>query len=427
MSIFNTIFKKNVALLLSSQLISTMGSIMQTTALSLFVLKLTGDALKFASVLAVAIVPRLFGPFTGVVTDRKNRKRMLIVLDIIAGATTLCFAAWHEFFGGMTIICVYLLVLALSALQTFYDPTVSAIIPEIVDRDSLEVTNSASSFISNIAYIAAAAIAGVMYMKSGLFAVMVVNVLSFFVAAAFEAFIRYKAAPELHMAAQEPVLKSMKEGIVALFRNKELTLIVVISIIANLVIYPICNVGIPFIMKRVLFVNDFMFGISQAMLFIGPVIGSLLALFVLKRVDYKRMLTWIMIINSVLIVSLAALTAFGVVTLDKLLLFLLTNLGALLIVAAFVLGGIAISTALQKLVPIQLLGRVSGVDTSFSLMAIPLGQILFGLVTNALSPQIALLAFAGMSFVTGLVAFILYKPLLENKAASGDGPRASAG
>lgn len=417
MSVLRTILKRNVALLLSSQLVSTMGSIMQTIALSLYVLSKTGSAVTFASVLAVAIVPRLFGPFTGVLTDRVNRKRMLVVLDIIASAVTFCFAVWHQFFGGLLIPCVYLLVLMLSAVQTFYDPTVSAIIPEIAGKDALEETNSASSFISNLAYIAAAAVAGFLYMQFGLFAVMVVNALSFVVAAAFESFMRYRAAPELNVTAQEPVFKAMKEGITAVFGNREMALIVVISIIANLALNPIFTVGMPFIIKKVLGMTDDMYGVSQAMLFIGPVIGSVAAGLVLKRSDYRKMLTWILVIDSALIAVLAALTAFGQLAMGTLLLFLLINVTALLIVSTIVLASIALSTALQKLAPVQLLGRVSGVDASFSLMAIPLGQMLFGLGTSALSPQLTLLAFGGMSLVTGLVAFILYRPMLRAESA----------
>lgn len=425
MGVFKAILKRNIALLLSSQLISTMGSIMQTTALSLFVLSKTGSAITFASVLAVSILPRLFGPFTGVLTDRMNRKRMLVVLDVLAGFVTFCFAIWHQFFGGLAIPCVYLLVLMLSALQTFYDPTVSAIIPEIVDRNSLEETNSASSFVSNIAYIMAAAVAGLMYMSCGLAVVMAVNAISFIIAAAFEAFIRYKASPELHIAAQEPVFKSFKEGLSTVFRSKELFIIVIISIIANLAIYPICNVGIPLIMKKALHVTDGMFGVSQAMLFVGPVIGSVLAMFVLKRVNYKRMLTWVLALDSVLIGTISALTAFGTVSMDKLVLFFLINFTALLIIAAFVLGGIAISTTLQKLVPVQLLGRVSAVDASLSLMAIPLGQILFSLISDYVSSSFAFALFAVFTLIAGLTAYFLYKPILRNStAAEGQGPSA---
>ena len=49
---------------------SLVGSNMQSFALSLFVLNTTGSATKFASILAVALIPQLIlGPFAGVIVD----------------------------------------------------------------------------------------------------------------------------------------------------------------------------------------------------------------------------------------------------------------------------------------------------------------------------------------------------------------------
>jgi MFS family permease len=424
MAFLHTLLKKNTALLLSGQLISTMGSIMQTTALALFVMaKNNNDALVFASVLAVGIIPRLFGPFTGVFADRQNRKRLLVVLDVIAGFITFCFALWHQFFGGLLLPCVYCLVIFLATIQTFYDPTVSAIIPEVVEHKSLEEVNSASSFITSAACLAAPILAGVIYSRNNnLFVVMLINSASFILAAILEACMGYKPASALHTAAQEPVLKSFKEGLAAVFGNKELTLIIVISIIANLALNPIFSVGMPFIMKQVLHVSDELFGVSQSMLFIGPLIGSIAAGFILKRVDYKKMLTWILIADSALVAVLALLSAFGGITTGQLALFIGINVTAMVIVATIVLASIAISTALQRIVPVHLLGRVSGVDVSVSLMAIPLGQLLFGLGTTVLKAPVTLLLFACIVIITGFVSYLLYKPMLKGQAVPAEQP-----
>lgn len=416
MGILKPLFQKNTALLLSAQLISTMGSIMQTTALALYVIKITGDALMFASVLAVGILPRLFGPFTGVLADRRNRKYLLVIFDCMAGLIVLCFAFGHQFLGGLTIPSVYCLVLLLAAIQTFYDPAVSAIIPEIADRKLLEEVNSASSFITNVACIAAPVLAGVIYaVNHNLFAVMLVNGVSFVLAAALESLMKYKPASGIREEAQEPVFKSLKEGLSEVFGNRELTLIIAISIIANLSLNPIFTVGMPYIMKQVLQTSDKLFGLSQAMLFVGPVIGSVVAGMVLKRVDYRRMLVWILVLDSALVSALALLTAFGMPSMGMLATFLLINTAALVIVATIVLASIAISTTLQKLVPVHLLGRVSGVDVSVSLLAIPLGQMLFGISTRYINPQITLFIFSCAVLLTGLVAYLLYKPMLAAK------------
>lgn len=419
MGIVKTLLKRNTALLLSGQLVSTMGSIMQTTALSLYVMNLTGDALMFASVLAVGIIPRFFGPFTGVFADRNNRKHMLVMLDILAGVITVGFAIWHQFFGGLILPCIYILVLSLAAAQTFYDPTVSAIIPDVVDEGALVEVNSASSFITSLACIAAPALAGIMYAQGNLFVIMLINAASFFAAAVVEAAMHYNPHIQLHQCKQESVLSSMREGMAAVFKNKELTIIIVISIVANLALNPIFSVGMPYLMKQVLNVSNELFGLSQSMLFVGPVIGSIVAGLILKKIDYKKMLSWILMLDSALVAVMALLTAFGKISMTLLFVFFGINIIALVMVATIVLASIAISTALQKIVPTHLLGRVSGVDVSVSLLSIPLGQLLFGIGIKFMDTSITLLIFACMALVTGLLSMILYRPMLreQNKAS----------
>ena len=68
MNLIKVLTKRNVALLLGAQAVSAIGSVTQSFALSLFVLG-TGSGVKFATVLAVGMIPRLFGPLTGVVVD----------------------------------------------------------------------------------------------------------------------------------------------------------------------------------------------------------------------------------------------------------------------------------------------------------------------------------------------------------------------
>ncbi|HBA05094.1 MAG TPA: MFS transporter, partial [Clostridium sp.] len=56
---FKLLKQKNFLLLMLGKLVSLVGSEMQGFALSLYVLKITGSAAKFASVLAITLVPKI--------------------------------------------------------------------------------------------------------------------------------------------------------------------------------------------------------------------------------------------------------------------------------------------------------------------------------------------------------------------------------
>ena len=80
---FSVLNKKDLSLLMISKFISLIATQMQELALSLYVLKTTGSATLFASVLAVAIIPQLIlGPLAGVFADWYDRKKMIVYLDV---------------------------------------------------------------------------------------------------------------------------------------------------------------------------------------------------------------------------------------------------------------------------------------------------------------------------------------------------------
>lgn len=415
MGFLKTLLKKNTVLLLSAQLISDLGNVMQTFALSLYVYAKTQSEVLFASVLAAAMVPRLFGPFSGALTDRMNRKRLLVLLDALSGCISLGFAAWHLFVSPLPIPCVYVFVVLLACVQVFNDPTVNAIIPELVEEEALRNTNVASSFILSTTAIVGPVLASFLRpgTDGGLLVVMVVNGCSFFAAAAIESLFKNRNTVDAARAAAESVLASMKEGLRTVFANRELLLIVAVSMVANFALYPVFSAGVSIVMLKDLKVSDELFGISRSIQYIGPVLGSVLAGVVLQRQDYRRLLPRILAADSALLALMAGCLLLNAVWKNLVAPFLLINLSALFIVASVVVAAIAMTTAIQRIVPGHLLGRVSGVDTSFSVLAVPLGQMLFGLLSNTVNSLTALLCFSVFTLASSLAAYLLYKPMLK--------------
>jgi len=65
------------------QLISRIGNGIHEIALAWLVLELTGSALSMGAILAVSILPNLlFGLPAGVIVDRFNRKRIMVLSDL---------------------------------------------------------------------------------------------------------------------------------------------------------------------------------------------------------------------------------------------------------------------------------------------------------------------------------------------------------
>jgi len=95
--------EKNFSLLMFGKFISLTGTQMQEFALSLYVLKITGSATLFASVIIVAMIPQLLlSPIAGVFADWLDRKKIIVYLDIISGILVGIFATIYMINGELT-------------------------------------------------------------------------------------------------------------------------------------------------------------------------------------------------------------------------------------------------------------------------------------------------------------------------------------
>ena len=74
------------------QLISTIGSGMTSFALGVYVFQRTNSATDFALIFLAGMLPRvLFSPFAGVLADRLDRRKLMVVSDLgaIVGSGTI--------------------------------------------------------------------------------------------------------------------------------------------------------------------------------------------------------------------------------------------------------------------------------------------------------------------------------------------------
>ena len=119
------LFTKNFILLVLGQVTSLFGNYILKLALSMYVLKVTGSAAIFAGILSIATIPTiLLSPFGGILSDRANRRNIMVALDALSGISVLCAAIFLSERNDLTVISVLLVVL--SILGAFETPNVQA-------------------------------------------------------------------------------------------------------------------------------------------------------------------------------------------------------------------------------------------------------------------------------------------------------------
>jgi MFS family permease len=157
-----------------SQLVSSFGDTLHYIALVILVYQMTGQGVAVALLVAAEVIPvLLLGPVAGVVIDRFSRKAVLIGADVARAVLVLSLVwpqgAWHA----------YVVAAGIAAGNTFFNPTVQAVIPAITTEDQRLAANSVSWSTGRLVQILASAIAAGLIATIGTEAAFMLNAASF--------------------------------------------------------------------------------------------------------------------------------------------------------------------------------------------------------------------------------------------------------
>ena len=171
--------QRNYRLFFFGQIVSVAGTWMQTVAQSFLVLDLTHSGTQLGLTTAVRFLPLLlFGPLGGLFADRRNKQRVLLVTQTLAGLLAGAFAILIAT-GSIRLWIVYLLALALGFVNVFDNPARQSFISEMVSAPDLPNAVTLNSVAMNMARVFGAALGGVIAAAIGLAWCFGCNALSF--------------------------------------------------------------------------------------------------------------------------------------------------------------------------------------------------------------------------------------------------------
>ena len=176
---FASLANQNYRRYFSGQAVSMIGTWMQSVAQSWLVLELTGSGTDLGLVVALQTLPvLLLGPYGGVVADRVDKRRLMIMLQSMMGVLALTLGLltlshhvqlWH----------VYALAFLLGMNNCFENPARQAFVLEMVGPRDLRNAVSLNSVLTNAARAVGPAAAGLIIATGGLGLCFVLNAASF--------------------------------------------------------------------------------------------------------------------------------------------------------------------------------------------------------------------------------------------------------
>jgi MFS family permease len=172
---FASLQNRNYRLYFIGQTISFSGTWMQTIALGLLVLKLTGSGTTLGIVMGLQFLPILFiGPFAGVIIDRFPKSKILFFTQTLAGLLALSLGLL-VIFNIIQIWMIYLFALGLGTITAFDNPTRHTFLMELVGKGLLRNATVLNATMVSLARIIGPALAGILAVTVGLGPCFLIN------------------------------------------------------------------------------------------------------------------------------------------------------------------------------------------------------------------------------------------------------------
>jgi len=207
----------NINLFTVGKLVSLLGTYLYSFAISLYILKVTGSGTSFAFSILLGTLPRIIlSPIAGSITDRINKKKMIVVLDFLSGAVVLTLLVTCILYG-IKIPFIYVSTFILAVISTFFNTCFSAAIPRLVSDRKLVKINSYNRAIDSGSSILGPVLAGMVFGLVSMNLFLLINGLSFILSGISELFIDFdlnksqQLKPPVGKMSIKNLLQDMKE------------------------------------------------------------------------------------------------------------------------------------------------------------------------------------------------------------------------
>jgi MFS family permease len=389
---------KNYRLFFGGQGVSLIGTWMQRIAMSWLVYRLTNSAFLLGLVGFTSQIPIfLLTPFAGVLADRMNRRRVLVVTQTLAMIQAFVLtvlvltgttAVWH-------IVC---LSVFLGIVDAFDMPIRQSFMVEIVQRKDLGSAIALNSSIVNCAQLLGPSVAGIMIASMGEGMCFLLNGVSYLFV--IVSLIAMKITRKEMEKRDIHVLQEIKEGLFYAFGFGPIRFILLLLALPSLVGIPY-RVMMPIFAKDILQGGPYTLGFLMAGAGVGALTGSI---YLASRKGIPGLEKWIALAAGFFGIGLVGFSRSHVFWLS-LALVLLTGFGMMVQMASS-------NTVLQTVVEEDKRGRLMSLYAMAIRGMAPFGSLLVGGAASKIGAPNTLMI-GGLLCILGSTMFARKLPALR--------------
>jgi MFS family permease len=270
---FSVFRRRNFTLMWSGQFVETIGYGLTSLASSILVYRLTGgSALSVGLMLIASAAPSLlFGLIAGVIVDRYDRRRIMIIADVLR-AILVCLI---PFLVPLGIVWLYVVVLLISTVGQFFDPAWESMLPEVAPDDELAAANSLMAISTFGSTAIGFAASGLIAASASIDYAFYLNAFAYLFSAGCILLLRVKKNEVFEKTSINVVFINLKAGISYLVKSPALRSIFLLAIPVAISFGLANSLLLPFA-ERSLNATTFEYGLQEGLTSVGFVIASLL-------------------------------------------------------------------------------------------------------------------------------------------------------
>lgn len=399
------LYYRNFSIFLTANTISRFGDAIDAIAYGWMVYILTGSKLLLGTLLAVNALPNIIlGPFAGVLADRFNKKKLIILSYTVRGIIVLITAFLYKY-ELLRPVHLFIFTIANSTMETIMSPATISILPAMIKKEDMLSANSVSSSIYRLFELIGTGVAGIFIGLLGIWGAILIDSITFFSAALLMTLIAYN-----HIKIEDEglnvksYLRDLKEGFMYLKNNYIIRLTIIMFAAINFCLSPI-NVLMTVFAKDILKGGPEVLSLMGMAFAIGSILGGLLMGIIGSRYKISTLLIFGMLLFGI---DYALLSIPGHI--------IVGNLASIITASSmFLIFGLLIPVMVSPITTYimtntkqELLGRIAAFIMMINYCAIPLGTSITGIATQYISVPIIFL-------VMGVTIILLSTVLYFNK------------
>ncbi len=391
---------KNYLLFWSGQLFSLFGSTVVYFAITWWITIETGNPIFLSIASFLHIISNVIVlPFAGVLSDRLNKKKLILIADssqVIATVFLIIFFSLNI----TSIYVVFILICIRSIFQAIHLPTVNSIIPAMVPKEKLTRINGINYLFTGLVEITAPFVGATLLLTLSVNQVLWMDLITFAIALIPLMIVRIPSVNDgkENEKGKSSFVKDFKIGFKTLRIIPGFLIILILAMLQNLLIRPITTLMsyyVNVIHSGSVLDLAIVMGFLQGSMIFGALITSLK-----KKWDHQTRIYFL----GLTIINIGYMM-FAFVPTGSI---IIIGISALVFGLFFPIVNSLYQTMIQTLVPKDKIGRVTSIDFALSMAIAPIGVLGSGFLTEILGLPNLIFYCATIGIILSLIVWYVF-------------------